>query len=209
MPEFDLHKMFFAEYHNDGTYGTVLDAGEAMSTNWEFSYAEGRLYAKSTLAEFLREVTGGSVSVAVKYFPSAVQQLLFGDTEKTRRISYTKNGEQRTEDITGLAYGANSVAKNVGFAGFARDRVDGEPKVTAFRLARCLFGKPGKSMTTKGGNTINFATPTSTGEFMADHTDEQNMLEYATLDSDEAAEAWCRAALPQAASQPAPQTGGA
>lgn len=201
MPEYDLHKMFVAEYHKTG-YGAVLDAGEAMNTNWDFRYAEGRLYAKSALSEYLREVSGGTVSIAVKYFPDAVQQLLFGDKAKSHSITYEKNGTSVTEDAAGLAFGGGSRSTEVGFAGYSRDVVDGEPKVTAFRIARCRFGKPGRSMQTKGGDTITFATPTSTGEFMAEHSEDQNMLEVATLDSDEAAEAWCRALLPPQPANP-------
>lgn len=211
MPEFDLRKMYFAEYNNNNgvvTYGTVLDAGDAMNTNWEFRYAEGRLYAASTLAEFIREAVGGTVSVAVKYFPAAVQQLLFGDSPRTRSISYTPAGasEPVTKEITSQVYGGNSRAKNVGFAGYALDLIDGAQKVTAFKLARVLFGKPGKSLQTKGGDTINFATPTSSGEFMADHSGNKDMVEMAILDTEEEADAWCRASLPAAQTQAASET---
>ena len=45
------------------------------------------------------------------------------------------------------------------------------------------------------GDTITFATPTTTGEFMADDSSAHNIFETAVVDTVAAAEAWITAVL--------------
>lgn len=57
MPSFDLRNINIAEYQRKGTtvtYGTPESIGDAMSCNLELRFAEGRLYAESRLAEFVK-----------------------------------------------------------------------------------------------------------------------------------------------------------
>lgn len=70
MPAFDLRYIKIGKYKNtSGTisYSNVTTIGDAMDVNLQFKYAEGRLYAEGVLAEYLKLITGGTMSVAIKY----------------------------------------------------------------------------------------------------------------------------------------------
>ena len=67
MPQFDLRGIKAAKYNNNGgtiTYTNKTDVGDAMTANLELRFAEGRLYAESALAEYLKEVTGWASSTS-------------------------------------------------------------------------------------------------------------------------------------------------
>lgn len=193
MPSFDLRGIKVAKYVNtSGTisYTNVQPMGDAMNVNLELRFAEGRLYAESTLAEYMRKAVGGTISIGVKYIPADAQKLLFGSTEKTRSV--TAGG--KTESVKSLITGGKSDGSYVGVAFYAPDRVDGAEKYTCVKISRALFGLPGMTYQT-AGETIQFSTPTTSGEFMADHSDGQAMLEVGLCDTEAAAKAWCEAVL--------------
>ena len=198
MPQFDLRGMKVATYvNNSGTisYTGAQTIGDAMTATLEMRYAEGRLYAESTLAEFMKKATGGSISLGVKYIPTAAQQLMFGSRSKSRSVTYTPSGgSTTTASVNGLILGAKTDSKYVGVAFYAPDMVDGVEKYTCVKVAKALFGPPSMSMQTAGDN-IQFNTPTTTGEFLADDSSDQDMLEVAICDSEDAAKAWVTAVL--------------
>ena len=192
MPQFDLRNMKCAAYTNNNgsvSYGTINSMGDAMTANLELRFAEARLYAESTLAEYLRKAIGGTISVGVKYIPTATQKVLFGSSDKTRSV-----GTGTGSSITGLNMTAKDVQGTVGVAFYAPDMVDGEEKYTCVFIPRCRFGQPSMSLQTLG-ETIQFNTPTINGEFLADHTSSQNMLEVAVVDTAAKAAAWCTVVL--------------
>lgn len=189
MPQFDLRGIKVATYVNTAgtiTYTSAQTIGDAMNVNLELRFAEGRLYAESTLAEFMRKVTGGTISIGVKYIPSAAQQLMFGSTAKSRTV----NGNT----VNGLVTAAPDLPAYVGVAFYAPDMIDGSKKFTCVKVAKALFGQPSMALQTAGEN-IQFATPTTSGEFMADDSSTQAMLEVATCDSETDAIAWVTAVL--------------
>lgn len=199
MPQFDLRGIKVAKYVNtDGTisYTNRQSLGDAMNVNLELRFAEGRLYAESTLAEFMRKCTGGTISIGVKYIPKEAQQLLFGLTEKTRSVQYTPagGGSQTTKQVKSLVTGKKTTGSNVGVAFYAPDMIDGVEKYTCVLIPRALFGQPSMSLQT-AGDSITFNTPTTSGEFLADHSSAGNVQEVAICDSEEEAIAWCEAAL--------------
>ena len=70
MPQFDLRHIYAAKYENNNgviSYSSPQQVGDAMTANIELRYAEGRLYAESTLAEYMRKAVGGTISLGVKY----------------------------------------------------------------------------------------------------------------------------------------------
>ena len=84
MPSFDLRGIKVAKYVNTSGTITYTDAqklGDAMNVTLELKFAEGRLYAESTLSEYLKLATGGTISIGVKYIPDEVQELIFGAPE--------------------------------------------------------------------------------------------------------------------------------
>ena len=189
MPQFDLRGIKVAKYVNTSgsiSYTGGTSIGDAMSVDITMKYAEGRLYAESTLAEYMRKITGGTISIAEKYIPENAQKLMFGSREGSRTVS--------SKQIKGLKIGAKDESANVGVAFYCPDMVDGNLKYTCVFIPRCLFGLPSMSYQTQGEN-ISFNTPTCTGEFMADHSSTQEMLETAVCDDEATAIAWVNAVL--------------
>lgn len=185
MPAFDLKGIKIAEYNAaEGvvSYTNPQSIGDAMNVNLELRYAEGRLYAESALAEYLKLAVGGTISIGLKYIPDAAQKVMFG----SREVSHTVTGSKQ---INGLALGAKSTGKYVGVAFYAPDMRDKKKKFTCVKVNCALFSPPSLSYQTKGEN-IQFSTPTTTGEFLADDSPNQDMLEVAVVDTEEEAIAW-------------------
>ena len=189
MPAYDLRGIKVATYTNNSgtvTYSNVQTIGDAMNVNLSLRRAEGRLYAESTLAEFMPKVIGGTISIGVKYIPDAAQKILFGATEKTRTVS--------SKTATGLEFSAKDETPYVGVAFYAPAKVDGAQKYRCVFVKRALFGAPDMVFQTMG-ESITFQTPTTVGEFMADHSTSQGILETALVDTETEATAWVAAVL--------------
>jgi phi13 family phage major tail protein len=185
MPTFDLRGIKIGKYINtEGTitYETPISMGDAMSVELNLTAAEGRLYAESRLAEYKKLITGGTASVGVKYITDAAQILLFGMSENTRNVG--TNTSQKSLKAT-----AKDIAKYVGMGFYAPDAIDGTDKYTAVFVYKVLFGAPGYVYATKG-DSITFQTPTTTGEFLADDSEDKSIMEIATLASESDAVAW-------------------
>lgn len=185
MPTFDLRGIKIGKYINtEGTitYETPISMGDAMSVELNLTAAEGRLYAESRLAEYKKLITGGTASVGVKYITDAAQKLLFGMSENTRDVG--TNTSQKSLKAT-----AKDIAKYVGMGFYAPDAIDGTDKYTAVFVCKVLFGAPGYVYATKG-DSITFQTPTTTGEFLADDSENKNIMEIAILASESDAVAW-------------------
>jgi phi13 family phage major tail protein len=185
MPTFDLRGIKIGKYINtEGTitYESPISMGDAMSVELNLTAAEGRLYAESRLAEYKKLITGGTASVGVKYITDAAQKLLFGMSENTRNVG--TNTSQKSLKAT-----AKDIAKYVGMGFYAPDAIDGTDKYTAVFVYKVLFGAPGYVYATKG-DSITFQTPTTTGEFLADDSEDKNIMETATLASESDAVAW-------------------
>lgn len=185
MPTFDLRGIKIGKYINtEGTitYETPISMGDAMSVELNLTAAEGRLYAESRLAEYKKLITGGTASVGVKYITDAAQKLLFGMSENTRNVG--TNTSQKSLKAT-----AKDIAKYVGMDFYAPDTIDGTDKYTAVFVYKVLFGAPGYVYATKG-DSITFQTPTTTGEFLADDSEDKNIMEIAILASESDAVAW-------------------
>ena len=196
MPQFDLRGIKAAKYVNTNgtiTYTDAQTVGDAMNVNLELRFAEGRLYAESTLAEYMRKAVGGTISIGVKYIKQAAPQLLFNSKTKARTISYTPTGGTATSiTATSMVTGGEDEGQYVGVAFFAPDMVDGVEKYTCVFASKCLFGPPSMTLQTAGEN-IQFNTPTTSGEFLASDAASQDMLEVAICDTEAAAIAWCAA----------------
>lgn len=185
MPTFDLRGIKIGKYINtEGTitYETPISMGDAMSVELNLTAAEGRLYAESRLAEYKKLITGGTASVGVKYITDAAQKLLFGMSENTRNVG--TNASQKSLKAT-----AKDIAKYVGMGFYAPDAIDGTDKYTAVFVYKVLFGAPSYVYATKG-DSITFQTPTTTGEFLADDSEDKNIMEIATLANENDAVAW-------------------
>lgn len=183
MPSFDLRSIRAGKYKN--TAGTVsyenpTDVGDAMSAQLDLKFAEGRLYAESKLAEYIKLATGGTISLAVKYIKKAAQAMLYGCTTDTSKEN--------------IKFSAKDVANYVGVGFYAPDKVDGVTKYTCVWVPKALFGPPSMAYQTKGEN-IQFNTPTTTGEFLADDSENELLLETETVDSAADAVAWIKGKL--------------
>lgn len=189
MPTFGLKHIRAAKYnHSNGStsYTNAVKVGDAMAVDLNLRYAEARLYAEDSLAEYLRSATGGTASIAAKYLHDAAQKLMYGMREGSRTIG------QKT--VPSLKYGADDLGSYVGFAFYAPDMVDGEKKYTCVLVMRALFGPPAMQYRTKGEN-YQFSTPTTTGEFLPGLGDDRDLFEIAIADDEETAAGWVDAAV--------------
>ena len=159
--------------------------GDAMTVGLEMRFAEGRIYAESVLAEYMKKATGGTATAGVKYIPTEAQKLMYGAYEKQRTVSGISGSP-----VKSLAFGKKSTGKYVGWSFYMPDMIDGVEKFTAVFARKVLFGPPATNGQTMG-DSIVFQTPTTTGEFLVD--DLGDLLEVATLDSEADAKAWCDA----------------
>lgn len=184
MPAFDLRYLQVAEYieKSDGSteYGDPVSMGDAMTVALSMRFAEGRIYAESVLAEYLKKATGGTATAGAKYIPIAAQKLMYGAYEKQRTVS--------SSPIKSLTFGKKSTGKYVGWSFYLPDMIDGVEKFTAVFARKVLFGPPDINGQTLKEN-ITFNTPTTTGEFLADKTGD--LLEIAIVDTETLAKAWC------------------
>lgn len=191
MPTYGLRGATVYPYNNNNgtvTYGNGIAAGCAISANIELNFAEARLYACDNLAEYAREVIGGTITFSAKAFPTAAQTAMFGTTTKSRSITVDSQTVQTTSVVTG----ADDAPTYVGFSAYGPDQIDGDKKWTAFFLKKVKFSAPSMNMETKS-DSITFQTPSTTGEFLQDDTEARTLLEVATLDSEAAAQAWIAA----------------
>lgn len=190
MPSFDLRYIQAAKYSNDGSgnvaYSDKTKIGDAMTVNMELAFAEGRLYAEGTLAEMIREATGGTISIGVKRILPDAQKMMYGFKDRIRNVG--------SKQITGLLASGESNGNYVGVSFYAPDKIDGATKYTCMFAKKIMFGPPSMSYTAKGQN-ISFNTPTTTGEFMGDDSDGKEFFETACCDTVEDAKAWCDGVL--------------
>lgn len=199
MPQFGLKGIKAAKYVNSGgviTYTNPQEVGDAITATLELRFAEGRLYAEDMLAEYMRKAVGGTISIGVKYIKQAAQQLLFNVGTKSRSITYTPTGSTATATATATSVvtGGQDLGQYVGIAFYAPDMVDGTKKFTCVFVKKCLFGPPSMSLQTMG-ESIQFNTPTTSGEFLADDSTAQDLFEVAIVDDENEAKAWITAVL--------------
>lgn len=197
MPTFDLRYFRVAKYTYDKSkdeisYGAAESMGDAMTADLQLKFAEGRCYAEGSLAEYLKIVTGGTISQGQKYIPESALKLLFKAYELSRTV--------KSSSVKSIAYGKASTGQYVGSGFYAPDMIDGVEKFTAVFVHKVMFGPPGYSYKTLDQN-IAFNTPTTTGEFLVD--DKGHLLEFATCETEADAAAWidaCFTAQPTAVS---------
>lgn len=183
MPAIDLRNIMIGELKGD-TYGEPMTIGDAMSCNLQLKFAEGRLFAESSMAEFIKKCIGGTISIGAKYIPFSAQKLMYGHKDTKRTV----NGKE----VEGLAVSGNDVGSYVGVAFYAPDMIDNEEKYTCVFIHKAMFGAPSRNYQTMGENIV-FQTPTTTGEFLAKTKDGKELMEAAVCDTAEDAVAWCQA----------------
>ena len=194
MAKYDLRYIQCAKYNNNNGVISFTDkqkVGDAMTVNIELRFAEGRLYAESVLAEFIRKCTGGTISMGVKYILQAAQKLMFGMSERSRSV--TPAGGTATE-VTSLVTKRNTVGQYVGVSFYTPALYEGVEKYDCVFIGKCMFGEPSESTQTAGEN-IQFQTPVTNGEFLADDSEEGQIKEAVTVDTEAMARAWCDAVL--------------
>lgn len=190
MPSFDLKGIRCAKYNKkaDGgiTYSDHTRIGDAMACNLELRFAEGRLYAESSLAEYMKSAVGGTISIGVKYIPYDAQALMY-KAEKTNRTLQTK-------PVDGIKFTKKSNGQYIGVSFYAPDMIDEVAKYTCVFVYKSLFGPPSMTYQTKGEN-LTFQTPTTTGEFLPANNGDGDLLEVAVCDTEDDAIAWTKLVL--------------
>ena len=194
MAKYDLRYIQCARYVNtdgDISFTDKQKVGDAMTANIELRFAEGRLYAESTLAEYIRKCTGGTISLGVKYILQAAQKLMFGLTEKTRSV--TPSGGTATS-VKSLVTKRSTMGAYVGISFYTPALYEGVEKYDCIFVGKCMFGEPSETNQTAGEN-IQFQTPVTNGEFLADDSEDGQIKEVCTVDTEALARAWCDAVL--------------
>ena len=199
MPTYGLKHIYAAKYVNTAgtiTYTDKVHVGDAISAKIEPQNAQASLYAEDGLAEFMSAMTGGTISLGVKYIKDAAQKLLFGMKEKSRSVSYVPTGSSATATATAtsLVIGSHDDGVYVGIAFYAPNMKDGAKTFTCVFLRKCLFGPPSMTFQTKGEN-ITFQTPTTTGRYLMDDSSENNFYESVVVNDENEAKAWVEAVL--------------
>ena len=197
MAKYDLRYIQCAKYVNTNGTITFTDkqkVGDAMTANIELRVAEGRLYAESALAEYVRKCTGGTISLGVKYIKEAAQKLMFGLSEKSRSI--TPAGGSATS-VTSLVTKRTTVGSYVGISFYTPALYEGVEKFDCIFIGKCMFGEPSETLQT-AGDSIQFNTPVTNGEFLADDSADGQIKEAVTVDTEALAKAWCDAVIASA-----------
>ena len=176
------------------SYTTPFDVGKAMTCALELRFAEGRLYAESALSRFKKKQTGGSISIAVEALTLAVQKKLFGASDVSTTV-----GSGTSSTVEGIGYGNASSAPYVGIGFYApADDAGGSDKFIAIFVRKCRFGPANWSYQT-AGDTIQWSTPTTTGEFLSPDVNSGGtyppMVEIAEVDSETMAKNWIKVKL--------------
>ena len=127
----------------------------------------------------------------MKYIKEAAQKLMFGLTEKSRSVTPT-GGTATT--VKSLVTKRSTLGKYVGISFYTPALYEGVEKYDCIFIGKCMFGEPSETLQTAGEN-IQFTTPVTNGEFLADDSAEGQIKEAVTVDSEELAIAWCDAVL--------------
>jgi len=204
MPNFDLRRIKVAKYVNTAgviSYEAPVSAGEAIEANIELKFAEGRVYSEGSLSSLMKLAVGGTISIGTKYIPSAAQKIMYGCTDSARTVSGAT--------VTGLKFSGKVVAPNYVGVSFYAPEDDGT--FTCVYVSRSLFSPPAMKYKTLEGGTINFNTPTTTGEFLPDDSANKDLIEVAVVTTEADAIAWCDLVLgvPQCATPTATPGAGA
>lgn len=202
MARIGLRGATIAKYNVDAngavTYGTPISGGCARTADLQLQFAEAELWGCDGLREYLREAVGGNITFEATFFSPEMKVLAFGNKEKTRSITYkNEQGIDATKTITSVADTSSDDAPYVGFAVYSPDIINHVKKWAAVFVPCCKFSSPNTTLATRD-SSISFQTPTTTGRFLPDDTDEHVIRDVAILDSEREAKAWCQACFVQA-----------
>jgi len=179
--------------NGDVSYDTPVSGGCARAADLQLQFAEAELWGCDGLREYLREAIGGSITFEATFFTPEMKVLAFGNKEKTRSITYKNDqGVDTTKTITSVADTSSDDAPYVGFAVYSPDMINHVKKWAAIFVPCVKFSSPNTTLATRDSN-ISFQTPTTTGRFLPDDTDDHVIRDVAILDSEAEAIAWCEA----------------
>ncbi len=172
--------------------GVVI--GRAMSANIELTRNEEGLYADDVLAESDNSITGGTIEIGVDDILEDAQVTIFG--LKSTPASEGVVAEYKETDAP-APYGG---------VGYIRvRRYKGATSYLAYWLHKVQFGSTSEEATTKG-ESIEWQTPTASGNVMGVYLDDSGNAEYRThavFTAEGEAVAWLNAKANITAAQPA------
>lgn len=164
------------------SYSDGRTLGKAINADLSLDVADADLYTCDELDESVKEITGGTLSVGVKSIDYQARADLYGNkrTEATESVpeSVRVNLDNRSNPV-GIGMCA-PVSRDEG------------KKFRAIFLDKVVFSPPGFSFKTKE-KSITFATPTTVGTIMSNP--KKDIIDDATFDTVEKAEAWVNAHL--------------
>lgn len=152
-------------------YSEAFTCGKAIEIHVSPQYAEGNLYGDDAKSEFDKEFQYADVTLGTTSLPLKAHEIMFG----------------RTVTESKVAFNANDEAGYVGLGFYVTEKVDGARKYSASWLYKVKFSDGEEVYKTKG-NTIEYQTPSITGQALA--LDDGSWKDFETFDTKSAAIEW-------------------
>lgn len=180
MANFGISKPYIAKYgwdssEKDYNYSEGMSMGRSVSTSVTPNYNESSLYADNIQAEYVNEFTNASLTMGVDRIPVQAGELLFGH----------QTDESGVETSAG-----NDSGNYVGYGFVTAEMVENVKKYRACILTKVKMVEGEESYTTKG-DSITFATPSLSGQAMADDNNVWR-IKSGYYTSEAQAEAWIK-----------------
>lgn len=168
----DLYIAKITEGENGAeTYGTPRRLAKAITAEMSVEVADGTLYADDGVDVIEKEFVKGEIKLGVNDIANEDMAELLGQAADTDGVIYGKEGDT-------APYFA---------VGFRAKKTGGKYKYVW--LYKVKFSIPEESYETKG-DSINFATPEITGEFIKRNMDDRWKADYVGLPTDEVGSTW-------------------
>lgn len=146
---FGLSKPLVAKYNPGGTYSDGFRCGQAVGTNINPNYAEGKFHADNVLSEHVKKFRDADVGLETKTLPKEGETIMFGRT---------------VDKTTGLVtYNRDDKSNYVGYGFIVTEINDGLESYMAVFLPKCKFEAGAEEYVTRGEN-IEFKTPKISGK---------------------------------------------
>lgn len=163
----------------EGGYGSAIALGKLIKVTDAPKFAEGKLYADNTLAEYAAEFVEADIDVEVSDVPTAAAAAIFGAT---------------TDEQGNVHYGSEDSAPNGGLGFVSCKVVDGTKSFVGVFYPVVKGVLDGDEYQTKG-DSITFSTGKLKLKASAENTSSDWKVESKALQTEEAAKAWVDAQL--------------
>lgn len=174
MATIGLRDLYIAEIENpegEEAYKAPKKLAKAISVEMSTEVAEATLYADDSADQIVKEFVKGEITIGANDISNEDYALLLGQSTDDDKVIYAGEGDEPP-------YFA---------VGFRAKKTGGQYRY--IWLYKVKFKIPEESFETKG-DSINFATPSLTGEFIKRNKDEKWKADYVGTPNDSVASTW-------------------